>query len=54
LNTGDFSTFSNGGSTQSTYQGWPLYTYSGDTAAGQTNGNGVGTWHAVTIPFTAP
>jgi predicted lipoprotein with Yx(FWY)xxD motif len=54
LTATDFSTFSNGGSTQSTYQGWPLYTYTLDTAAGQTNGNGVGAWHAVTIPFTAP
>lgn len=30
------------------YAGWPLYTYAGDNAAGQTNGNGIvsfgGTW----------
>jgi predicted lipoprotein with Yx(FWY)xxD motif len=34
------------GTIQATYQGHPLYTYKGDTAAGQTTGNGVGgTWH---------
>jgi predicted lipoprotein with Yx(FWY)xxD motif len=33
---------------QLAYNGWPLYMYSGDSAAGQTNGNGIvsfgGTW----------
>ena len=29
------------GMTQLSYNGWPLYTYSGDSAAGQTNGNGI-------------
>ncbi len=39
------------GTTQITYMGWPLYTYSGDTAAGQTSGQGkFGTWFAVTYP----
>lgn len=34
------------GHTQVTYKGRPLYEYSGDTAAGQTTGDGVdGTWH---------
>jgi predicted lipoprotein with Yx(FWY)xxD motif len=41
-----------GGQTQATYDGHPLYTYSGDTAAGQVNGNGInasgGRWWAVT------
>jgi predicted lipoprotein with Yx(FWY)xxD motif len=41
-----------GGQTQATYDGHPLYTYSGDTAAGQINGNGInasgGRWWAVT------
>jgi predicted lipoprotein with Yx(FWY)xxD motif len=40
------------GSTQATYNGHPLYTFKGDSAAGQVNGNGVngfgGLWYAVT------
>ena len=37
------------GGTQVTYNGFPLYTYSGDTAAGQANGQGIqGVWFAVT------
>ncbi|HEU5418372.1 MAG TPA: hypothetical protein VFV41_11840 [Streptosporangiaceae bacterium] len=40
------------GSTQATYDGHPLYLYSGDTAAGQTNGNNLnhdgGLWYAIT------
>jgi predicted lipoprotein with Yx(FWY)xxD motif len=39
------------GSTQATFDGHPLYTFTGDTAAGQANGNGVnafgGLWHEV-------
>ena len=46
------------GSTQATYNGHPLYTYSGDTAPGQTNGNGLnvngGVWHEVTTSGAAP
>ncbi len=35
------------------YNGHPLDTYSGDTAAGQTNGEGVaGIWHVVTLSLT--
>jgi predicted lipoprotein with Yx(FWY)xxD motif len=38
-----------GGITQATYNGYPLYTYSGDTAPGQTTGNGAGgVWHVIT------
>lgn len=37
------------GSLQVTYNGWPLYLYTGDTAAGDTNGQGVtdefGLWY---------
>ena len=40
------------GQTQATYDGHPLYTYTGDTAAGQLNGDGLrasgGRWWAVT------
>jgi predicted lipoprotein with Yx(FWY)xxD motif len=36
--------------TQVTFHGYPIYTFASDTAAGQTNGNGVkdgaGVWHA--------
>ena len=38
--------------TQVTYKGRPLYTFSGDSKAGDTNGEGikdVGTWHVATI-----
>jgi predicted lipoprotein with Yx(FWY)xxD motif len=39
------------GQTQATYDGHPLYTYTGDTAAGQVSGNGLnasgGLWWAV-------
>ena len=37
------------GGTQLTYNGMPLYRYSGDTKAGQANGQGIqGVWFAVT------
>ena len=46
------------GTTQATYDGHPLYTYVGDHAPGQTNGNGLnlsgGVWHEVTVSGTAP
>jgi predicted lipoprotein with Yx(FWY)xxD motif len=46
------------GSTQATYNGHPLYTYTGDTAPGQNNGNGLnasgGIWHEVTASGSAP
>lgn len=36
------------GATQVTYNGWPLYRYSGDEATGDTNGQGVGdNWYVV-------
>jgi predicted lipoprotein with Yx(FWY)xxD motif len=41
------------GSTQATYDGHPLYTYIGDSAPGQANGNNLnlngGLWHEVTV-----
>lgn len=50
--TGTFGTIKRSdGSTQATWNGHPLYTYKGDSAAGQDNGNGKnlsgGVWHAV-------
>ena len=45
------------GRTQVTYKGLPLYSFGGDTKAGQTNGEGikdVGTWHAASIAKLAP
>jgi hypothetical protein len=46
------------GTVQATYDGHPLYTYAGDTAPGQANGNGItsfgGTWHEVPISGSAP
>ncbi len=55
--TGALATVSimvNGASvTEVTYNGWPLHTFSSDTAPGQTNGQGVaGKWFAAT-PGTA-
>ena len=45
------------GSTQATYNGHPIYTYAGDTAPGQNNGNGLnvhgGVWHEVTVSGAA-
>lgn len=45
------------GSKQATYNGHPLYTYSGDAAPGQAKGNGLnlsgGVWHEVTASGAA-
>lgn len=47
-------TLSDGTTMEATYNGWPLHTYSGDTAAGQTNGQGIaGKWYAATPGLTA-
>ncbi len=36
------------GETQATYNGWPLYSFSGDATPGDTNGQGVGgIWFAI-------
>lgn len=45
------------GRTQVTYKGLPLYTFTGDTRAGEASGEGikdVGTWHAATVRTLAP
>ena len=48
------------GQTEVTYNGWPLYTYIGDSSAGTTNGQGItnfgGTWYVLNTsgdPVTA-
>lgn len=42
------------GATQATFDGHPLYTYVGDTAPGQTKGNGIkGLWSEVTTSGSA-
>jgi predicted lipoprotein with Yx(FWY)xxD motif len=42
------------GSTEVTYNGWPLHTYAADTAPGQTNGQGVaGKWFVATPTLAA-
>jgi len=39
------------GSKQLAYDGWPLYYFSSDMSAGETNGQGVGNvWYACTVP----
>jgi predicted lipoprotein with Yx(FWY)xxD motif len=57
--TGTLSTIKRSdGSTQATWNGHPLYTYKGDTAPGQNNGNGKnlsgGVWHEVVLSGAAP
>ena len=45
------------GSTQATFGGHPIYTYSGDSKPGQATGNGItlngGVWHEVTVSGSA-
>jgi predicted lipoprotein with Yx(FWY)xxD motif len=52
--TGKLSTITRSdGSTQATYNGHPLYNYTGDTGPGQDHGNGInasgGVWHEVAV-----
>jgi predicted lipoprotein with Yx(FWY)xxD motif len=52
--TGKLSTITRSdGSSQATYNGRPVYTYTADTAPGQASGNGInaygGVWHEVTV-----
>ena len=56
--TGTFGTIKRSdGSVQATFDGHPLYTFAGDTAAGQAKGNGLnvngGLWHEFTTSGTA-
>ena len=48
--SGQLGTIANpAGGMQLTYEGWPLYTYTGDSAPGQANGEGIGgVWFAMT------
>ena len=54
--TGTFATVArtDGSGFQVSYNGDPLYYYAGDTAAGQTNGDGVGgVWHLAGLAASA-
>lgn len=51
IDLGDFVTITRSdGAPQTTYKGWPLYYYSGDNTAGDTNGEAVGTIWFVAKP----
>ena len=52
LNATSFNTVTRAdGSQQLTYNGWPLYSFSGDHKAGDTNGQGIGgIWFALNLP----
>jgi predicted lipoprotein with Yx(FWY)xxD motif len=61
LDASDFGSFDRGGGVmQSTYHGWPVYTYDDDSMPGQAKGDmekntmGKVIWYAVRIPFSAP
>lgn len=46
---GQLSVIADANGNQVTYNGHPLYTYSGDSASGQASGDGImGKWHAAT------
>jgi predicted lipoprotein with Yx(FWY)xxD motif len=54
LTASDFSSITRSdGTKQSTYKGWPLYTYTGDAAAGAINGDGtLGVWFVAKPDYT--
>ena len=39
------------GTKQTTYKGWPLYSFSGDAKAGDTNGDNFEVWYVIRDPF---
>ncbi len=52
LETSDFANFTRpDGSQQTTYKGWPLYFYAGDSKAGDTNGDDFEVWYVIKDPF---
>lgn len=52
--SGTLNAVSDGNGMQVEYNGHPLYTYSGDTAAGQTNGEGIGgKWFVATSDLSS-
>ncbi|MEO1273704.1 MAG: hypothetical protein AAFX99_36975, partial [Myxococcota bacterium] len=53
LNADAFGSFERAdGQMQTTYRGYPLYTFSNDNAPGDTNGEGVGNvWYTIVVPF---
>jgi len=56
LQASDFGSFDRGGGVlQSTYKGWPLYTYASDLVAGDVLGEGLGSkWYTAKVPFVLP
>jgi predicted lipoprotein with Yx(FWY)xxD motif len=57
--TGTLGTITrSGGAVQATYDGHPLYTYAGDSSAGQAKGNGLnasgGVWYEMTVSGAKP
>jgi len=56
LSAADFGSFDRGsGVMQSTYKGWPLYTYAPDTSIGDVKGEALGSvWYTAKSPFVAP
>jgi len=52
LNATDFGEFvRSDGVKQSTYKGWPLYFYAGDSRPGDTNGDNFEVWYVIKDPF---
>ena len=52
LNAADFGEFVRAdGAKQTTYKGWPLYFYAGDSRAGDTHGDNLDVWYVIKDPF---